>query len=80
MSEYAPQYTFKERIKIITLHCLWAIPLYLILDQLFFPWLKESNWILCNPYGWHTLWYGMGVFAPLLMLLMVVLQIGRAHV
>ncbi len=77
MSEYAPQYTFKERIKIIALHCLWAIPLFLVLDRLFFPWLNESNWILCHPYGWHMLWYGMGVFAPLFMLLVGILIQGR---
>ncbi|MCU4379294.1 hypothetical protein [Acinetobacter haemolyticus] len=77
MSEYAPQYTFKEKIRIIGLYLIFALPTGWFLIYKFIPWTKTSNWILCHPYGWHIVWYGMGVFTPLFILLIGFLTIGR---
>lgn len=64
MSEYAPQYTFKERVKIIALHSLWAVPIFLIIDRLFFPWFGTTKWFICHPYGIEILWYGIFIGLP----------------
>ena len=57
MNKYAPQYTFKEGIRLRLLYVLYSIPVILFL------WCvcgetQISYWLRCSPYGRHVFFYG----------------------
>lgn len=64
MSEYAPQYTLKERVKTIALHSLWVMPIFLIFILIPY-WLKPIIfWAACHRFGYEIIFYGGMVFFP----------------
>lgn len=70
MSQYAPEYTKRERIIVVLKMLAWAILIYLIAQFWLFDWLAEySKNANCNTYGSingvHLLFYGLFVFMPL---------------
>ncbi len=70
MSEYAPEYTKRERIVLVLKMLAWAIPTYLVAQFWFFDWLSEySENANCYNYGningVHLVLYGLFVFMPL---------------
>lgn len=69
MSEYAPEYTKKERFLILLKHMAWFSPLYAITEFWFFDWLNEyAENSSCHIYGaitgTHLLMYGILVGIP----------------
>ena len=55
MSEYAPEYTRKERLRIVAVHSAWVIPFFLVIEYWFFPWLTDySDRAHCYDYGSFT--------------------------
>ncbi|MED5239767.1 MAG: hypothetical protein VX379_09355 [Pseudomonadota bacterium] len=40
MEQWAPQYSRRERLTLLALHGAWAVPLLLVSQWLFFPWLE----------------------------------------
>jgi len=55
MSEYAPEYTKKERLLIIAKLSSWGLPLVLATQFWFFPWFEEYAKIShCLDYGYFT--------------------------
>lgn len=81
MSEFAPEYSKKERFVIIIKHLIWVVPLMLATQYLFFPWFERfvpnSH---CYKYGWVTgtdiVFYGLFVGLPLLFALLLLLMEG----
>ncbi|MDH0030471.1 MULTISPECIES: hypothetical protein [unclassified Acinetobacter] len=66
MSEYAPQYTFKERVKIIALHSLWVLPILFLFISILY-WIESIIfWAACFPFGYEILFYGVMVVFPLI--------------
>jgi hypothetical protein len=82
MSDFAPLYTTRERIQIVVKILAIATPVYLGSHYWLFPWLsayaEEAN---CHIYGditgIHLLMYGVFVFAPLSLVLLIWLLEGR---
>ena len=74
MSEFAPEYTRKERIILLAKLFAWAIPLFAITKYLFFPWFQTyAEKAPCLNYGSFTgtevILYSCFVGLPLLMAL-----------
>ena len=82
MSEYAPQYTKKERFVLLLKMLAWVIPVYIAMKFWFFDWLAEyaanAN---CHKYGTitgvHLIFYGIFVFVPLSFALAIFLVEGK---
>lgn len=83
MTEYAPEYTKKEKIIITLKNIAWALPLLLICQLGFFPWLEQyANNEPCYQYGsitnMHLIFYGIFVGIPLsITFLLLALQGSR---
>jgi len=79
--QYAPIYTTEERIKYFIKHSIWAVPLFLIVQFWFIPFIDEYSKIAqCINYGkftgLHVIFYGFYVGLPVLMALIVFLSLG----
>ena len=77
MSEFAPEYTRKERLRIVAVHSAWVIPFFLVVEYWFFPWLTDySDRAHCYDYGsftgsellLHTVFVGLPIVTGLLVL------------
>lgn len=82
MNDFAPQYTQKERVKIVLKLLAWIIPVYLVMDFWFFDWLEQySQNAHCYEYGsfngLHLLIYGSFVLIPFSLGIFVLLIEGR---
>jgi hypothetical protein len=81
MSEYAPEYSTKERVLFLIKHLLWAIPLVVSTKLWFLPWLKAyGEQSHCYDYGFmsgtEVLFYGFFVGIPMSMVLLIALIEG----
>lgn len=55
MADYAPEFTEKEKFKIVLMHLAWTIPIVLIAKLLFFPWFNEyADAAHCYDYDYFT--------------------------
>ena len=66
MSEFAPEYTKKERVMMLLKHSVWAIPLFVSAKLWFLPWLERyAEKSHCYDYefmtGTEALFYGLFV-------------------
>lgn len=82
MDEFAPLYTTRERIRLVLKILAVAAPVYLLAQFWFFPWLQNyASFANCNFYGdingVHLLMYGVFVFIPLSLALLIWLFEGR---
>lgn len=83
--EYAPIYTRREKIRLVVIRFLWAVPFVLFLNFLFFPLLREySENANCYNYGSingvHIVFYGVFVGIPLCIALMIYLFEGKSAI
>ena len=83
--QYAPIYTKEERIKHFIKHAIWAVPLFLIAQFWFFPFLDDYSKIAhCKKYGsitgTHILLYGVFVVLPVSLALIALLIAGKRNV
>ncbi len=84
MSDYAPQYTQKERYIFVLKQLLLFTSLYVITEVWFFDWLSEyANYAHCKRYGnitgVHLVMYGLFVGIPLAVATIVaILALPRA--
>lgn len=74
MSEYAPQYTRSERIRLLLKYSIWAGPLVLLTHFAFLPWLRGyAARAHCYDYGpvngLQLVFYGLFVGLPALITL-----------
>ena len=76
MSDYAPEYTKIERLRIIAKHLAWAIPTVAIFKLWFFPWFSEyADNAHCYDYGYfsgtqlalYSVYVGIPIVAALLV-------------
>lgn len=70
MSDFAPEYTSKEKVLLVFKHMAWAIPLLLIGQFWFLPWFTAfSANASCYDFGkisgFQVLFYGICVGCPL---------------
>jgi len=70
MSEYAPEYTKKERVVLVAKHMAWAIPLVAATKMWFFPWFGAyAERAHCYDYGYvtgtHLVFYFVFVAIPI---------------
>ncbi len=82
MDEFAPLYSTRERIRMVLKMLAVAAPVYLLAQFWFFPWLQNyANFANCYHYGditgTHLLMYGIFVFIPLSLALLIWLFEGR---
>ncbi|MDH3763346.1 MAG: hypothetical protein OEU50_20415 [Gammaproteobacteria bacterium] len=82
MDEFAPLYTTRERIYMLLKILAVAAPVYLLAQFWFFPWLVNyASFSNCYRYGsitgTHLLMYGVFVFIPLSLALVIWLLEGR---
>ena len=55
MSEFAPEYTKPEKLRIFALHLAWAIPVFIIAKFWLMPWFDEyADRAHCYDYGFVT--------------------------
>lgn len=85
MSEFAPEYTKKEKLIILLKHLTWATPLILATQYLFFPWFTEfADQSHCYQYagysGTELMFYGLFVGLPLTFALLILLFEGARAV
>ena len=85
MNEYAPEYTKREKIILIIKIMSWAIPVFLIAEFWFFDWISEySKNANCYNYGningVHLIFYGLFVFMPLSLAIIIFLLEGRRSI
>jgi len=83
--DYAPEYTQKERIAFVLKIMAWTIPLFVMTQFWFFDWLSEySENANCYNYGdingVHLVFYGLFVFMPLSLAIIVFLTEGRRSI
>ena len=79
--EYAPMYSTRERVAIIVKMGLWLVPLYLVFQFCFLPYLKEyaanANCYHYGPVnGVHIVFFGIFVGLPLLLTTFLVVLEG----
>lgn len=79
--EYAPLYTFRERVVLLLKMLAIALPLLLLAQFWFFDWLEDyASHANCHIYGQitgvHLLTYGVFVLIPLSSGLFVALLLG----
>ena len=43
MTDYAPQYTTREKFKIVGLQLVWVLPVILFFKYIFFPWMNNTT-------------------------------------
>lgn len=79
MTDYAPQYTTREKFKIVGLQLVWALPVILFFKYIFFPWMNNTTWFLCHPFGFQILFYGIFAAPPLFLVLILVISSGKQH-
>ena len=82
MSEYAPEYSRRERVILIARHLAWLLPLFAVTKYWFFPWLdRYVGNAHCYDYGWVTgvelVYYGIFVGLPLHIVLVFLFVEGR---
>lgn len=70
MSEYAPEYTTKERVAFLVKHLAWAIPLFAATKLWFLPWFESyAKNAHCYEYGYftgtHVVFYFVFVVIPI---------------
>lgn len=70
MSEYAPEYTKKERFVVLAKHSAWAIPLFIAIKLWFLPWFESyAKNAHCYEYtyftGTHVVFYFVFVAIPI---------------
>ena len=76
MGEFAPLYTTRERIRLVLKILAVAAPVYLLSQFWLFPWLQNyASFANCYIYGditgAHLLMYGVFVFIPLSLALLI---------
>lgn len=82
MSEYAPEYTRKERLRIVAVHSGWVIPSFFVVVCWFIPWLTDyADQAHCYDYGSfkgsELLLYSAFVGLPVLTGLLVLAMEGK---
>lgn len=77
MSNYAPQYSTRERWQLFLRYGVPLIAFAAVLEWWFFPWLKHTSFFLCHPYGYPILLYGWFSGSLLLMASMALLWFGK---
>jgi len=82
MDKFAPEYTKREKIKLIIKELIWAAPLYIACQFWFFDWLSEySNNANCYFYGTitgvHLVMYGLFVLMPLVFGIILFQLLGK---
>jgi hypothetical protein len=84
---YAPEYTKQERINLALKHGSWILPLFIIIQYYFFPWLKDyASHANCYIYGnghingIHLLFYGLFIFMPLSFAVIVFITEGKRSI
>ena len=77
MSNYAPQYSTRERWQLFLCYGVPLIAFAAVLEWWFFPWLKHTSFFLCHPYGYPILLYGLFSGSLLLMASMALLWFGK---
>lgn len=85
MSNYAPEYTKRERAIIVLKHVLWLVPLYAVTELWLFDWLSRyADNANCYQYGSitgvHLLMYGLFVGLPLSFAIIVLILEGRRSI
>lgn len=76
MTEWAPQYSKAEGIRLLLFHAAWAVPLFLLTEFFFFPWFERyMETAHCHHYGslngLELVIYSIFIGLPLGMALMV---------
>ncbi len=82
MNDFAPIVSTRERVKLVLKILAVAAPVYLLAQFWLFPWLQNyASFANCYFYGditgVHLLMYGVFVFAPLSLALLIWLFEGR---
>lgn len=82
MSEYAPEYTRKERLRIVAVHSAWGIPGFFVVVYWFIPWLTDyADQAHCYDYssftGSELLLYSVFVGLPVVTGLLVLAMEGK---
>ncbi|SRR5690554_75158 len=85
MSDFAPEYTKKEKQIILLKHLAWATPLMITFQYLFLPWLEEfTDQAQCYQYagltGTELIFYGVFVGLPLTFSLLVLMLEGTRSI
>ena len=81
-SGFAPQYTLRERWRMLLLTLLWAVPLLLLTTKIFLPWFDAVVPLAhCHEYlginGLTLVIYGVLVGLPVSLVVVVLLLEGR---
>jgi len=82
MNDFAPEFTFKEKIRHVLLHSLWAIPLFFLVKFYIFPAFDDFTKIAhCLEFmggysGSHILIYGTLVGSPIIFMFIIVISHG----
>jgi len=84
---YAPIYTKQERINLALKHGSWILPIFIIMQYYFFPWLEEyAKTANCQFYfdgnisGIQLIIYGIFVLIPLSFAVVIILVEGKRSV
>ena len=82
MNDFAPLYTTRERVQLVLKILAVATPVYLLSQFWLFPWLQNyASFANCHTYGdingVHLLMYGIFVFSPLSLALLIWLLEGK---
>ena len=85
MSNFAPEYTKRERIVFVLKQMLWFLPLYAATELYFFDWLAEySDNANCHFYGnitgVHLVMYGLFAGIPLFVAIIMAIFEGRRSI
>jgi hypothetical protein len=82
MEVFAPEYTKKEKTRLILRELIWAVPVYVTCEFWFFDWLSEyssnSNCYFYGPItGTHLVMYGLLFLMPFTFGVILVHMIGK---
>lgn len=85
MSEFAPEYSKKEKLLILLKHAVWVVPLFVATQYLFFPRFVEFAdrshcYQYVGIYGTEIMFYGLIVGLPLIFSLLILLFEGARSV
>ena len=79
MTDYAPQYTTREKFKIVGLQLVWALPVISFFKYMFLPWLNSTNWFLCSTHGHKILIFSIFVGVPLILVITTLFNSKRMY-
>lgn len=83
--EFAPEYSVRERVKLLFKYALIVLPLFIVTKWWFFPWFNEyMEAAHCHEYGEltgvHLVFYGLFAGMPLILFLFLFFTEGIRNI